>query len=57
MDVLDKKNPEQLMASLVGELAKATNELRCARQDVEKAQGRLTFALVLANELINRKRD
>jgi hypothetical protein len=57
MDVLDKKTSQELVASLLGEIAKANNELRCSRQDIEKAQGRLNFALVLVNELIKRQGD
>lgn len=43
--------------TIVAELAKSTNELRCARRDIEKAQGRLSFVTAVANELINRKKD
>jgi len=57
MDVLDKKTSTELIASLLGELAKATNELRCARGDVEKIQNRLNFGIVLVNELIKRQGD
>lgn len=57
MDILDKKTSKELVASLLGEIAKANNELRCSRQDIEKAQSRLNFCLVLVNELINRQGD
>ena len=57
MDVLDKKTTTELISSLLGELAKATNELRCARGDVEKIQNRLNFGIVLVNELIKRQGD
>jgi len=57
MDVLDKKTTTELVSSLLGELAKATNELRCARGDVEKIQNRLNFGIVLVNELIKRQGD
>lgn len=57
MDVLDNKTTLELITSLVGEAAKASNELRCARADIEKIQGRLNFTLVLLNEVINRQGD
>jgi len=57
MDVLDKKTSTELISSLLGELAKATNELRCAKGDVEKIQNRLNFGIVLVNELIKRQGD
>lgn len=57
MDILGKKTDAELLRSLVGELAKANNEVRCARQDLEKATGRINFLLVLANELIKRQGD
>lgn len=55
MDILDKKTNDELLRSLLAEVAKATNELRCARADVEKAQSRLTFVVALVNELIKRQ--
>ena len=57
MDVLDNKTDKQLLESLVAEIAKCTNEVKCARGDLEKAQGRIKFLLVLAHELINRQGD
>jgi hypothetical protein len=55
MDILDSKTRNELLKSLVAELAKAGNELKCAQTDITKAQSRLNFLLVVANELINRK--
>jgi hypothetical protein len=57
MDVLDNKTDKELLQSLVAEIAKCTNELKCARGDIEKAQGRVKFLLVMAHELINRQGD
>jgi hypothetical protein len=54
MDILDEKSDTELIRSAIGEIAKARNELLCARADVEKATGRLNFLLVLANKLIER---
>lgn len=57
MDLLDKKTDEELQRSLLAELAKANNELKCAKQDLDKATSRLGFLLVLTNTLIDRKKD
>ena len=57
MDVLDNKSDQELLQSLIAEIAKSTGELRCARGDLEKAQSRIKFCLVLANELLNRQKD
>lgn len=57
MDVIDDKNDKELLTSLLAEIAKANNELKCARGDVEKAQGRIKFATLLLNKLIERKGD
>lgn len=57
MDILDQKTDDELMRSLLAELAKSNNELKCARQDLEKATGRLSFVIAVANKLINRQKD
>lgn len=57
MDLLDKKSDESIIQSIIAEAAKARNELNCAEADLKKAQSRLSFILVLTNELINRKGD
>lgn len=57
MDVLNDKTDQELLASLIAEIAKCTNEIKCARGDLEKAQSRTKFLLVLANTLINRQKD
>ena len=57
MDVLDTKTDEQLLESLIAEIAKFTNEIKCARGDIDKAQGRIKFMLVLAHTLIKRQGD
>ena len=55
MDVLDTKTDKELLETLLPEIAKAANELRCAKKDLEKVNSRMSFLLVLANELINRQ--
>jgi hypothetical protein len=57
MDILDKKTDDELLKSLLGELAKAKNELSCAKGDIDKINSRLSFLLVVTNTLINRKED
>lgn len=55
MHVLDTKTDLELIQSLLAEIAKSTNELRCARQDLDKMASRLGFCVAVANELIQRQ--
>lgn len=57
MTPIDDKTDSELMRSLLAEVAKAKNELKCAREDLDKATGRLAFALLLINTLIERDSD
>jgi hypothetical protein len=57
MDMLDNKSDKELLASLIKEMAKATNEIKCARGDIDKAQQRLKFLIVLSHTLLNRQGD
>jgi hypothetical protein len=57
MDILDSKTDKELLQSLIVEIAKATNEIKCARGDIDKAQGRIKFLLVVAHTLMNRSKD
>lgn len=57
MNIIDSKTTEELYKSLLAEVAKASAELKCAQQDVVKAQGRLSFVLAVANTLIERQGD
>jgi hypothetical protein len=57
MDLLDRKTDKELEQSLLAEVAKASNEIKCARADLEKATNRLSFLLVVINKLINRQKD
>lgn len=54
-DLIDNKTDEQLLQSLIAETAKANSEIKTAQSDIEKANNRIRFILVLANKLINRK--
>jgi hypothetical protein len=55
MDLIDSKTDEELLRSLLAEIAKSKNEIQCARRDIEKTQSRLEFSIVLVNKLINRQ--
>lgn len=57
MDILTNKSDKDLLQSLIAEIAKAQNEIRCAQGDIQKAQSRIRFLLVLAHELIDRQGD
>ena len=57
MDLIDQKTDDELVKSLLAEVAKATNELRCAQADVNKAQSRLQFSVAVLNQLIERTKD
>jgi len=57
MDILDSKTDKELLQSLIAESAKITNELKCARGDIEKAQARIRFLMVLAHTLMDRQGD
>ena len=57
MDVLDKKTDKELIKVMLEEAAKAANEIRCARGDIEKAQRRLGFITVLVHRLLERQGD
>ena len=54
MDVLNNKSDKELHQSLLSELAKAKNELNCARGDLQKVESRLSFLLVIINCLLGR---
>ena len=57
MDILDSKTDQALLQSMVGEIAKARNEISCAEADIKKANSRIGFLLVIAHKLIERLGD
>ncbi len=57
MDILDSKTDQELISSILAEIAKAHNELKCAKADIDKAQGRMKFAILLSHKLIERQGD
>lgn len=57
MDILDRQTDEELLRSVLAEIAKANNEINCANADLKKARSRLTFLIALTNKLIDRQGD
>jgi len=57
MDIIDKKTDEELIRSMLAEIAKANNELNCATNDLKKARSRLSFLIAITNTLIDRQGD
>jgi hypothetical protein len=56
-DIFDEKTDQELLESLLAETAKASNEMKCAQRDINKATGRIQFAVMALNTMINRKKD
>ena len=54
MDIEDYSN-DALRRALEAEIAKSTNELRCALGDMEKINARLRFCLLALNTMKDRK--
>jgi hypothetical protein len=57
MDILDSKSDEELLKSLLAELAKARNELSCSQKDIDKATSRINFLLAVTNTILNRSKE
>jgi hypothetical protein len=55
MEILDNKTDKELLLSLIAEIAKCSNEIRCAKGDIEKAQSRIKFLSVVAHTLVDRQ--
>jgi hypothetical protein len=55
MEILDNKTDDELLQSLLVESAKAKNEIRCALNDIDKVNSRLTFNLLLINTILDRR--
>ena len=54
MDVIDKKSDKELIESLIAEVAKASNEIKCAKGDIEKAS--LRDKVIAAGVLFDKER-
>lgn len=57
MDVIKHKTDSELIRSLLAEAAKCKNEIACSKSDIQKAQNRLSFILLVINELLDRSED
>jgi len=57
MDLIEHKSNKDLLKSVLAEIAKAKNEIRCAQADLIKSTNRLGFSLLVLNKLINREED
>ena len=47
----------ELYRSVLAEAAKSMNELRCAKQDIDKAISREAFVIMMMNKLIERNQQ
>ena len=56
-NVINSKTKLELYISLLAEIAKASNEIRCAESDLKKASGRISFSVAVLNQLIKRERE
>ena len=57
MKIVEDLETKEIYQTLLAEIAKSKNELNSAEKDLQKAQSRLSFVIVLANELIKRGKD
>lgn len=57
MDIIKNNSTKDLLSSMIAELAKAQNEIRCAQRDVDKANKRISFCLSVINALQDRHKD
>lgn len=55
MQIWTEHSRADILKSLESEVAKAQAELRCARNDIEKAQNRLSFSLSAIHALKERE--
>lgn len=55
--MLENSSNEDIIKSSLAELAKASNELRCIKNDAEKVSNRVSFLLLLINTLADRLTD
>ncbi len=55
MQIWNQHSRPDILKSLEQEVAKAQAELRCAKNDIEKAQNRLSFSLSAIHALKDRE--
>jgi hypothetical protein len=54
MEIWKRNTSTDILKSLESELAKAVNEVNCAKKDVQKASSRIAFCLTAIHELKHR---
>jgi len=54
MQILNTLSKQELAQTILAEVAKAKNEIKCAENDLKKARSRLGFLVAVANELLNK---
>lgn len=57
MDVLKRRTQQELIQSLLAEIAKSQNEVRCAQGDLNKANNRISFCIAVLNEILSRPKE
>lgn len=57
MELLENKSDKEITQSILAEIAKARNEINCAKADITKAQSRISFLIVAVNEMLKRQGD
>ena len=55
--MFENVSDKQMLRSMLAEAAKAANEVKCAQADLDKAQNRISFLILLINKMIERKED
>lgn len=55
MQILNTLNKKELAQTILAEVAKAKNEIKCAESDLKKAKSRLGFLVAVANELLTKE--
>ena len=55
--IFDKHDEDEIFRSILAETAKAANELRCAKGDLNQVDVRLKFILAAINHLQQRYED
>jgi hypothetical protein len=55
VQIWSHKKDLEIIQTLEAEIAKANNEISCARRDTEKAQNRLKFAATAIQEMKKRE--
>lgn len=56
MEFFNDRSDSELLRSILAETAKATNEVKCAQADLEKAKNRLSFVVMLTNTILKRSK-